>query len=182
MTKADWGEKPEKPKPEFLFIYPDSQVRMRILGDMPYEFSQHWFPAVGKLYKCAGRNCLACRNGHKATFRYLLPVLAKFDTGSEGRVWSFGKMVFNSLKAYRFDPDLGDLRDYDLVVTKKINNGINRQEVYPHRKNEPLSDADKIIAKKFMKSVDLDKMAGPATNEALLAAMGQKAIFSKDSR
>ena len=180
MTKVEWEKKSDKPKSEFLFIYPDSEVRLRILGEMPYEFSQHWFPSVKKMYKCAGFNCVACRNGNKSSIKYFMPVLAKFDTGSEGRVWPFGKMLFGSLKDLRFDPEYGDLRGFDFIVSKKASPlGMSRTEIRPHRRLEPLSKSDDEIAKKFMKIVDLDEMARPATSKDMLAALGQKAIFDK---
>lgn len=193
MTQVDWNSLaalPQKTSP-FLTVYPGARYRIRVIGDMPYEFAQHWFDVDGKKkpYTCAGSGCVACRNGHRAVRRFLLPVLVRDRTGADKfdsfcSVLAFGRMLFESFKKFRFDPDFGDFSEMDFLIERSEHTipTLRRMELFPCSKSPAMSEAERKLVSKFMQEVDLDKMSKPSENKDILKAIGQKGIFKKDYR
>lgn len=193
MAIADWASLEAKPKKnsEFFRVYPGTRYRVRILGDIPWEFAQHWFDVDNKKrpYNCADKNCIACRNGHRPVTKFMMPILVRgrhkaVNFNPYCAIYVFGKRVFEDLKSLRFSAEWGQLNKYDLWIEKPEGNYPYQKvdRITPYPKMDELPDSEKKMVSDFLAKVDLKAHTKPAENKEMLKVIGQKGIFNKDSR
>lgn len=89
--------------------------------------------------------------------KYLIHVLDR-ATG-EIKLLDKGKGVFEELKKFAMNPEYGDLRNYDVTITRTGTGWMDTEySVTPARSNTPLTDEE--IALYEAKKVDLHKLKG----------------------
>lgn len=96
--------------------------------------------------------------------RAYAPVIVRGEEEKGVRLWSFGKMVYQSLLNIMLDEDYGDItdptdgRDVKVICTKPPGRMWANTEVRPRGKSTQLSE-DKKVAKQWMTEIpDLDDM------------------------
>ena len=105
--------------------------------------------------------------------RYYAPVVVRGEEDKGVRVWSFGKMVYQSLLNIMLDEDYGDItdvsegRDVKVICTKAPGRMWATTEVRPRGKNSKLTE-DSNRAKEWTSSIpSLDDMYSLKSSEEL---------------
>jgi len=105
--------------------------------------------------------------------RYYAPVIVRGEEDKGVRVWSFGKMVYQSLLNIMLDEDYGDItdisegRDVKVICTKAPGRMWATTEVRPRGKQSKLSDNNKQIESWVSSIPNLDDMYSLKSNEEL---------------
>jgi len=93
----------------------------------------------------------------KLKSKYLIHVLDRAD--GQIKLLDKGKGVFEALKKYAMNPEYGDLRNYDVTITRTGTGWMDTEySVTPARSNTPLTDEE--VALYEAKKVDLHKLKG----------------------
>ncbi|MBG17517.1 MAG: hypothetical protein CMB77_04115 [Euryarchaeota archaeon] len=105
--------------------------------------------------------------------RYYAPVVVRGEEDKGIRVWSFGKMVYQSLLNIMLDEDYGDItdvaegRDVKVICTKAPGRMWATTEVRPRGKQSKLSDNNKQIENWVSSIPNLDDMYSLKSSEEL---------------
>jgi len=161
---------------DFLNLNKDGQYVLRVIGEAPFEYAAHWADDVNgqiRRLKCAGRDCVMCKEGVKAQVRYLLEVI-DIDN-SEAKIVEFGTQVYKQIHALYNNKHWGDPRGYNLMIDRnKARGPSGMYQVMPLGKEELDAEtkAAAIAFKDRVKEVML-KFAEPASNEENLKKLGR---------
>ncbi len=143
----------------FLNMKEAGDYSMRVISK-PYQYYAHWVKdAEGKNRKvnCTLENCPVCVDENKGPqARWLLLVLHRnVDKGNEVKILDCSTQIFGQLKALKNHEKWGDLRTYDVTVTRgrKGQNPLYNVNATP---KEDLSADEKNLLKQYMKE-DSDK-------------------------
>ena len=96
--------------------------------------------------------------------RSYAPVIVRGEEDKGVRLWSFGKMVYQSLLNIMLDEDYGDItdplegRDVKVICTKAPGRMWASTEVRPRGKQSPLSEGKQ--AKEWLDNLDMEDIAG----------------------
>lgn len=122
-----------------------------------------------KLWDIGTDDSIALAKEIKSRKQYLYNVIVKEELGQETddpnkvNVYMSGKMLYDAVMDYFFDPDYGDLTDveegYDFVITKEQGElGFpTYKKSKPRRNPSPLSEDDDVIEKILSDIHDLNK-------------------------
>lgn len=183
MTRVTFGKTSwDSPAPggtggdDFLNLNKDKQYIVRIIGEAPFEYAAHWAEdESGQLrrIKCAGRDCVLCKEGVKSQVRYLLEVI---DVDNDvPKIVEFGPQVYNQIRALYNNKHWGDPRGYNIVIDRDKSRGpAGMYQVMPLGK-EDLSADMKAAAVEFKDRIKevIAKFAEPSTNEEILQKLGR---------
>lgn len=108
----------------WMSITNNNMARVRILTAFPFEEETvHWVVENGskrrRLCRPAPAFCTYCEQGNSAVTRWKLVCLRKNGTETRIHNWEIGKAIFNNIKSYHDDYDWGDVRGYDLLVSRE---------------------------------------------------------------
>lgn len=175
---------------KFLSIADKETVVVRVMSEEPISRWSHWIPSAKRSFTCIGKGCPVCEiikqdKANGATARY----------GSSKRhsliVWNYGTQqievleqgndFFQTLLTFVEDPDLGDIRDYDIKITRRGTKKDTTYTIIPCAKKNVGSDAEDAYK---TCGIDLEKYYAPATNEQMIAILNGKSpeeVFSSDT-
>lgn len=154
---------------EYLNMKEDGDYYMRFLIGVPYEYRVHWIEGPsGKMVKlkCAGPDCMLCAKGpeFRAKVTFLAPVLNR-ATG-RCQLLEFGRQIFNQLKDYAKNPKWGDIRGYDILVTKKKGGKPNVYNVMAEPPVSAMTEEETAMVNDYLTNkIDLDELAAPGDND-----------------
>lgn len=166
---------------DFLNMKDDGDYVLRFLTDIPYEYGVHWID-VGmngqksmRKVKCAGNwhddpkdHCILCAKGpnFKPKKTFIANVLNRAD--GQCYAYEFGPQVFGQLKKCAKNPKWGDIRMYDIRITKDKNGKPNVYTSVPEPPIGPLTPEEAELAHDFSTNrMILDKLAAPYTNDEI---------------
>lgn len=93
----------------------------------------------------------------KLKSKYLIHVLDRAD--GQIKLLDKGKGVFEALKKYAMNPEYGDLRNYDVTITRTGTGWMDTEySVTPARSNTPLTDEEKALYE--ANKLDLHELKG----------------------
>lgn len=157
---------------DFFNMKDNGQYTVRIVGK-PHEFAAHWVDAPGlgkKKVNCAGKGCVLCQKGIKASVRYLIPVIIR-DINSV-KVTEFGPQVYGHIRSLFKNKNWGNPMSYDIMIDKNTNRGAaGTYFVTPVRKSDFTAE-EKAMVKEFLDRMDLRELSAPLTNEAIVEKLG----------
>lgn len=167
---------------DFLHLNKDGQYILRVIGEAPFEYAAHWAEDVNgqkRRVKCAGRDCVLCKEGVRPQVRYLLEVINfknNNDTSTgETKIVEFGAQVYNQIRSLYNNPHWGDPRGYNIMIDRDQKRGPSGMyQVMPLGKEELNTElkAASVEFKDRIKEV-LGKFAEPSTNEEILMKLGR---------
>ena len=107
---------------KFLKMKASESVRGIFKGE-PHDFKQHWLD--GKGYLCIGDECVHCKAGIPAKFRFRLNLILKENGAFTAKIFEQGWIVYEMLKALHE-------ADYDLEkhMMKITRNGTGTDTTY----------------------------------------------------
>lgn len=163
-------------KSDFFNMKEDGQYKLRIVGK-PHEFAAHWVDAGGsrKKVNCAGKDCVLCTKGQKASIRYLIPAIFRSGPGvSSGQicVTEFGPQVYGAIRNLYKAEDWGNPTRYDVLVDKNKSRGASGTYFVTPAKMFPLTDMEKADVAEFLQSIDLKEFSAPLSNELIIEKLG----------
>ncbi len=137
---------------------------------------------------CAIENCPACVDeGKGPQARWLLLVLYRSsDKGNEVKILDCSTQIFGQLKALKNHEKWGDLRTFDVTVTRGRKGQNPLYNVNPDPKEELTGDEKKLL-KQYMKEdsekfIDLQGLCKPWSRDRLNEVLtGEESDKSKDS-
>lgn len=165
---------------DYMNMKEDGDYPMRVVTDIPYEYPTHWIEEDGKgtKVKCAGRGCILCGKGNEQKITYAVNVINR--TNGRCQVFEFGKQIYDQLHGLAKSSKWGDLRKYDININKKKGRKPMVYQVTPEPPLAPLSDAEIVMVKEFMKGRgDLDKISAPLSNDDIRQKLAK--VFGTDS-
>jgi hypothetical protein len=142
----------------------------------PYSFATHWLENASlgkKKVNCAGKDCVLCMKGEKASVRYFAAVLVR-DENNRAAVTEFGPMVYNRIRALHKNPKWGNPIGYDISITKDTTSK-NPSETYtalPDGQKEELTANEKASIKTLLDRIDLNERTSPLSNELIMEKLG----------
>jgi len=151
---------------DFTRLPEDGDYDFRFLTEIPFEYPVHWVEnSRGKRskIKCAGRGCPVCERGEVPKNVYLCHVINR--KLNRIQVYEFGKQVFDQIKKLALNPKWGDIRGYDVTITKDVASKPQVYNVSPDPAKNNLTDEEKADAMEFMKRMDLNKLSASAKPE-----------------
>lgn len=161
---------------DFLRLQKDGAYTVRIVGDAPFEYATHWTQDAegnNRRVNCAGRGCVLCEEGMKASIRYLIEVV-DVDSGKP-KIVEFGPQVYNQIRALRANRHWGDPRGYSIVIDKNKSRGPSGMYMVTPLSKEPLDDEIKAAVVEFKDRIKevIAKVSEPSTNEEILQKLGR---------
>lgn len=162
---------------DFLSINKDGHYEIRVIAEAPSEFAVHWVDdenGNSRRVKCAGPDCVLCKEGHKPSLRYLLEVISRDEEAP--KLVEFGPQVFNGIVALRDSKHWGDPRMYDILIDREKKRGpSDMYKVMAIGSKAPLSPEDEEMAKEFLERIEpvVVKVSAAATNEEILEKLGR---------
>ena len=163
---------------DFLNLKEDGTYRVRMVGGPPHEFRIHWArDNNGKMrrVKCAGRDCLLCKEGDEPQVRYMAGVIDRED--GRVKVLEFTRSVYARLKTLFYDDEWGEPSGYDIKIKKnskeKSPRDIYKTEPVP-RGMGPITDEEATLVKEFFDRVVLDRFAAPGKNDEIIRKLGRE--------
>lgn len=166
---------------------------MRIIDDEPFSYWTHWIPQInsgkGGSVDCMGKGCPVCKiiandkkEGNKARYsstkKHKINVILRGATRGEDKVaiLNAGETVFDQLKQIMMQ--MGDLKSYDVTVTKTGSGKQSKYSVLPTFPPTPLTENEQSLEK-----YDIPNMHKPLTEEQvkmLLEGKSYKDIFTQE--
>lgn len=160
---------------DFLQLNKDGAYEIRVIGDAPFEFAIHWVDddkGNSKRFKCAGRGCVLCKDGHKPQVRYLLEIMNRKDgENNKCQIVEFGPQVYNQIVALNNNKYWGDPKNYDILIDRsKARGPSDMYQVMAIGNKGPLPQELTSRAEEFKRRVEsvIAKIAEPAKNEEIL--------------
>lgn len=139
----------------------------------PFQFIVHWSKdatGANRKIKCAVENCPLCRKGVKAQYRWFLGVIDR-KTG-QTKILEISSQIYLGIKNYVSNPDWGDVKMYDIDVTRGAPNTNPLYTVMPSPNKGPLTAEEQEAVDAFLERVDISKFTQPSTPEEVLEKMG----------
>ena len=176
--EKDWEEESASGggKSDFFNMKEDGQYKVRIVGK-PHEFAAHWVDAGGvrKKVNCAGKDCILCAKGQKASIRYLIPAIFRSGPGvSPGQicVTEFGPQVYGNIRNLYKTPDWGNPTRYDVIIDKNKSRGASGTYFVTPASKSPLTDQEKADVGEFAQNIDLKEFSAPLSNDLIVEKLG----------
>lgn len=176
--EKDWEEEGAKAagSGDFFPLKDDGQYAIRILGK-PHEYASHWVEGPTKKTRanCAGRDCVLCKAGHKASVRYLLPIILRKGPGvSQPKMAAteVGPQVYNGIRTLYKTAEWGNPTTFDLMVDKNKRRGPSGTYFVTPLVKKPLTDQEKVDAKEFLEKLNLGKYSAALSNREIIEKLG----------
>jgi len=163
-------------KSDFFNMKDDGQYKIRIAGK-PHEFAAHWVDAgaTRKKVNCAGKDCILCAKGQKASIRYLIPAIFRSGPGVTPEtisVTEFGPQVYGAIRNLFKTEDWGNPTRYDVIVDKNKARGASGTYFVTPASKFPLTDQEKADVAEFLQNMNLKEFSAPLSNELILEKLG----------
>lgn len=158
----------------FLNMKDPGDYTIRVISK-PHQYYAHWVKdSEGKDRKvnCALTNCPVCLESNKGPqARWLLLVLHRADKGNEPKLLDCSTQIFGQLKALANHSKWGDLRHYDVTITRGRKGANPLYNVNPNPK-EAITTEEKEMLKTYMqegseKYIDIGSLCIPWTVERI---------------
>jgi len=178
--EKDWGEESAgggKGKSDFFNMKDDGQYYVRIVGK-PHEFATHWVESGSSKVRvnCAGRDCVLCKVKHKASVRYLIPVILRRGPGvSEPgtiAITEFGPQVYTAIRNLFNTADWGNPMTYDIMIDKNKKRGPSSVYFVTPLSKVPFTDSEKVNIKEFLETIRLKDFSSPMENSEIVEKLG----------
>lgn len=157
---------------DFFNMKDNKQYTVRIVGK-PHEFAAHWVdaPNLGKKkVNCAGKDCVLCAKGLKASVRYFIPVIVRDE--NRVAVTEFGPQVYGHIRSLFKNRNWGNPMGYDICIDKNTNRGAaGTYFVTPVSKTD-FTPEEKAMVKEFLDRMDLRELSAPLSNEQIIEKLG----------
>ena len=172
----------EKKEVNFVSIADKETVVLRVLSEEPISRWSHWIPSVKRSFTCLGKGCPVCEiikqdKANKANARYSSSkrhslIVWNYAT-KRVEVLEQGNDFFQNLLAFVEDPDLGDLRDYDIKITRRGTGKDTSYTVIPCAKKRVSKEVEDAFA---TCGIDLEKYYAPCTSQQMIDILSGKPI------
>ena len=163
---------------DFFNMKDNKQYQVRIVGK-PHEFAAHWVESPGlgkKKVNCAGKGCVLCAKGHKASVRYFIPVLVRDE--NRAAITEFGPQVYGHIRSLFKSKNWGNPIAYDIVIDRNTARGAaGTYFVTPVAKTD-FTPSEKAMVKEFLDRTDLPELSSPLSNDQILEKLGQEFCFA----
>lgn len=178
--EKDWEDESAgggKGKSDFFNMKDDGQYNIRIVGK-PHEFATHWVEGANKKTRvnCAGRDCVLCKVQHKASVRYLIPVILRKGPGVSKpgtiAVTEFGPQVYGAIRALYKTPEWGNPTSFDMMIDKNKKRGASGTYFVTPLRKVALTDQEKVDVREFLDSVKLKDFSAPLENSEIVEKLG----------
>lgn len=157
---------------DFFNMKENKQYTVRIVGK-PHEFAAHWVDAPGlgkKKVNCAGKGCVLCAKGLKASVRYFIPVIVRDE--NRVAITEFGPQVYGHIRSLFKNKNWGNPMGYDICIDKNTARGAaGTYFVTPVAKSD-FTPEEKAMVKEFLDRVDLKELSAPLDNNGILEKLG----------
>lgn len=167
---SDWEDGDTGSNSDFMNLEEGSNV-VRIITN-PYQFYVAWCKDASgqnRKIKSAMENCPLVERGENVVPRWYVGVIDR-KTNSP-KIVELSRQAFQSIVNLKKKEKWGDPRKYDIDIERHPKGSQPLYTVSPEPK-EPLTDAEKAMAKAFLEKVDLAKMVEPPTREEVLEKLG----------
>lgn len=166
----------------FLKIEDKQQVVVRVLSEEPFSRWTHWINSAKRSFTCLGKGCPVCeiiRNdkANGATARYSSQKkhsLLIWNYGTKQiEILEQGNDFFSDLLTFVQDPDLGDLRGYDLKITRK---GVKKDTSYTVIPGIKKPICEEALTAFNEAQIDLEKYYSAPSHEQMLGVLEGKPL------
>lgn len=162
--------------------FPEGTIKVRILDEQPYSRWRHWIPQAnggkGTSVDCIGKGCPVCAaiSADKVAKRvpkmsgsksHAINVLNR--TTGDVEILDKGNTVFTSMATIM--QQMGDLRGYDITITRKGKGTDSTYTVLPVFPPTPLTEAEKGLTK-----YNIQELYKPFTVDQINQIMTGKSI------
>jgi len=163
---------------DFLQLNKDGQYELRIIGTAPSEFAVHWTEDVNgqtRRVKCAGRDCLLCKENQRPQIRYLLEVMNRAED-NKCQLVEFGPQVYNQIVALNNSKHWGAPNTYDILIDRsKARGPSDMYQVMAIGAKGELPADEEAKATEFRLTIEsvVEKVSQPSSNDEILKKLGR---------